>query len=44
MGQRGHNKSRGLWFFSRGKEIKIINWGTGSFVHRRIVSAVKRVE
>ena len=29
---------------SKGKEMKIINWGTGIFVHRRIVSAVKRVE
>jgi len=27
-----------------GKEMKIINWEQVSFVHRRIVSAVKRVE
>ena len=26
MGQRGHSKSRGLLFFSMGKEMKIINW------------------
>jgi len=30
--------------FFTGKEIKIINWEKVFFVHRRIVSAVKRVE
>ena len=30
--------------FSTEKEIKITNWQQVSFVHRRIVSAVKRVE
>jgi len=31
--------------FSTGKEMKIINWEQGFFfVHRRIVSSVKRVE
>jgi len=29
---------------SMGKEMKIINWEKGSFVHHRIVTAVKRVE
>ena len=29
---------------STGKEMIIINWGQAFFVHRRIVSAVKRVE
>ena len=29
---------------STGKELKIINWEQVFFVHRRIVSAVKRVE
>jgi len=29
---------------STGKEMKIINWERVFFVHRRIVSAVKRVE
>ena len=29
---------------SKGKEIKIINFGQDFFVHRRIVSALKRVE
>ena len=44
MEQRGHSKSRGLRFFSTGKEMKIINWKQFVFVHRRIVSAVKGVE
>ena len=30
--------------FSTGKGMKIINWEQGFFVHRRIVSAVKRVK
>jgi len=30
--------------FSTGKEMKIINWEQVFFVHRRILSAVKRVE
>jgi len=29
---------------STGKEMQIINWGQVFFLHRRIVSAVKRVE
>ena len=45
MGQRGHSKSRGLYFFSMEKETKIINWEQGFFfVHQRIVSAIKRVK
>jgi len=30
--------------FSTGKEMKIINWERVFFVHRRILSAMKRVE
>ena len=43
MGQRGHGKSRGLYFLLyKGKRKTSI--GTGFFVHHRIVSAVKRVD
>ena len=44
MGLRRHSKSRGIIFFSMENETKIINWEQDFFVHRRIVSAVKRVE
>ena len=44
MGQRGHSKSRELYFFSMEKEMKIISWERDFFVHQRITSAVKRVE
>jgi hypothetical protein len=41
-GQRGHSKSRGLYFFL--KEAKIINWEEDFFLHHTIISSVKRVE
>jgi len=43
-GGGGHVKSMALYFFSMGKETKIISWVQGFFVHHRIVSAVKTVE
>ena len=43
MGQRGHRKSRGL-YFSMEKDTKIINKEQVFFVHHRIISAVKTVE
>ena len=42
VGQRGHSKSRGLWFLRERKWKSSI--GNRFFVHHRIVSAVKRVE
>ena len=42
MGQRGHSKSRGL-FFSMERETKIINWNR-FFVHHRTVSTLKEIE
>ena len=44
MGQRGHCKSRGLYFFFYGKGKEDHQLGTGYFVHHRIVLAFKRVE
>ena len=44
MGQKGHGRSRGLYFFSMEKETKIISWEQNFFVHHTIVSAVNRVE
>ena len=43
MGQRGHSKSRGLYFFlwKRNENHQL---RTGVFVHQRIASAVKGVE
>ena len=43
MGQRGHRKSRGL-YFSMEKDTKIINKEQVFFVHHRTVSAVKTAE
>ena len=40
---RGHSESRGLWFFQRERKWKS-SIGKRFFSHRRIVSAVKRVE
>ena len=44
MGQRGHGKEQGIRIFSMGKEMKTTNWEQVFFVHRRLVSAVKRIE
>ena len=44
MGQRGHSKSRGIIISFMGKEMKTINWEQVFFLHRRLVSAVKRIE
>ena len=43
MGQRGHCKSRGLYFFLRKRE-KNHQLGTGFFVRHGILSAVKSVK
>ena len=44
MRQRGHSKSRALFFFSMETETIIISWEQDFFVHHKAVSAVKRVE
>jgi len=44
VGQRGHSKSRGIIISFMGKEMKTINWEQVFFLHRRLVSAVKRIE
>ena len=41
MGQRGHCRSRRLYFFVSKRNHQL---GTGFFVHHRIVSTVKTVE
>ena len=43
MGEGGHGKGMGLYFFSMGKERKIISWGQEFFVRHRVVFAVKRI-
>ena len=43
MGQRGHRKSRGLYFFLWKRKRKS-SIGNRAFVHHRTVSAVKTVE
>ena len=42
MGQRGHGKSRGYFFYGERNENHQL--GRGFFVNHRIVSAVKTVE
>jgi len=42
VGQRGHCKSRDIYFYGKGNEKQQL--GTGFFVHHRIVSAVKTGE
>ena len=44
MGQRGHSKSRELYFNFYGKGNENNRLGTGLLVHHRIESAVRRVE
>jgi len=43
VGQRGQCNSRGFYFFVWKRKRKSSN-GNGFFVHRRKVSAIKRVE
>jgi hypothetical protein len=38
------DKEQGIVFFCVEEETRVINLGTGVFVHHRVVSAVKRVE
>jgi len=42
VGQRGHGKRRRFFFYGKGNENRL--FGTGLFVHHRIVSAVNRVK
>ena len=44
MGQRGHNKNRGLYFFLWKRKRKLSIGNRIFFVNQRIISAVKRVE
>jgi len=43
VGQGGTVRQE-IMIFSSGKEMEIVSWEQGFFVHCRIVSAVKRVE
>jgi hypothetical protein len=43
MGQRWHRTSRTVYIFY-GKENQNHELGTGFFVHKRIISSIKRVE
>jgi len=44
VGQRGHREEQGIIFYSMEKETRNIIWEHVSFVHHRIIPAVKRVE
>ena len=44
MEQKGRGKTRGIYFFFYGRGNENHLFGTGFFVHTRILSAVKTVE